>query len=159
MSDSLQSCGLQHARLPCPSLYPRVCSNPCPLRQWCHPTISSSVGPFSSCPQSSPASGSFPMSRLFTSGSQNIGASASLSVLPMNIEGWFTLGLTYLISLLFKGLSIVFSSIMVSKVQFFDAQPSVGPTLQSIQHYWKNCSFDDSDLCRQRNVSAFEHAV
>ena len=86
VSNSLKPCGLQHARLSCPSLYPRVCSNPCPLRQGCHPTISSSVGPFSSCPQSSPAAGSFPMSRLFTSGSHNIGVSASTSVLPMNTQ-------------------------------------------------------------------------
>ena len=84
---------LQHARLPCLSLSPKVCSNSCPLNWWCHPTISSSVAPFSSCPQSFPASGSFPMSQLFASGGQSIGASASASVLPMNIQGWFPLGL------------------------------------------------------------------
>ena len=96
---------MQHARLPCPSSAPGACSNSCPLSWGCHPTISSSVVPFSSCPQSFPASGSFPTSWLFASGGQRIGASAS--VLPMNIQGWFPLGLTGLISLLFKGLSRV----------------------------------------------------
>ena len=91
MSDFLQPHGLQHARLPCPSPTPGACSNSCPLSRWCHPTISSSFVPFS-CPQSFPASGSFPMSRLFASGGQSIGVSAS--VLPMNIQGWFPLGLT-----------------------------------------------------------------
>ena len=105
MSDSLWP----HARLPCPSLSPRVCSNSCPLSQWCHPTISSSptilfsVIPFSSCPQSFPASGSFPVRRLFKSGGQSIGVSASASVLPVNTQGWFHFGLTGLISLLSKG--------------------------------------------------------
>ena len=100
MSDSLRPHGLQHTRLPCPALSPGVCSTSCPLSQWCHPTISSSVIPFSSCPQSFPASGSYPMSQLFASGGQSIGASASASVLPMNIQGWFPLGLTGLSSLL-----------------------------------------------------------
>ena len=108
MSDSLQPHELQHARLPCPSPSPRVCSNSCPLSQWCHPTISSSVAPFSSCPQSFPASGSFPVSWLFASGGQSIGASVSAWVLP--IQGWFPLRLTGLISLLSKGLSRVFSN-------------------------------------------------
>ena len=98
--------GLQHSRLPCPSLSPRVCSNSCPLSQWCSPTISSSVALFS-CPQSFPASWSFPVSRLFTSSGQGIGASASTPVLPMNIQGWYPLGLTGLISLQSKGLSRV----------------------------------------------------
>ena len=89
--------GLQHSRLPCPSPSPRVCSNSCPLSQWCHPTISSSVIPVSSCLLSFPASGSFPMSQLFTSGGQSTGASASASVLPMNIQGFFPLGLIGLI--------------------------------------------------------------
>ena len=97
--------GLQHVSLPCPSLCPGVCSNPCPLSQWGHPTISSSIIPFSSCPQSFPASGSFPMSQLSTSSGQSIGASASASVVSMNNQGWFYLGLTGLISLLSKGLS------------------------------------------------------
>ena len=125
MSNSLRPHGLQHARLPCPSLSPRVSSNSCPLSQWCHPTISSSVVPFSSCLQSLPASGSFPMSRLFTSGGQSIGVSASASGLPMNIQGWFPLGLASLISLLSKGLSRVCSSTTIRKHQFFGTQPSL----------------------------------
>ena len=103
VSDSLWPHGLQHSRLPCPSPTPRACSNSCPLSCWCHPTISSSVIPFSSCLQSFPSSGSFPMSQFFTSGGQNIGASASASVLPMNIQDWFSWGLTGLISLQSKG--------------------------------------------------------
>ena len=103
VSDSLQTHELQHTRPPCPSPTPWVHPNPCPLNQWCHPTISSSAVPLSSCPQLFPASGSFPVSRLFTSGDQSIGASSSASVLP--IQDWFPLGLTSLISLLFEGLS------------------------------------------------------
>ena len=115
--------GLQHARLPCPSPSPRVCSNSCPLSLWCHPVISSSVTPFFSCPQSFPASGSFPVSHLFTSDGQSMGASASASALPRNIQGWFPLGLTGLISLLSKWLLRVFSSTTIQKYQFFDTQP------------------------------------
>ena len=92
--DSLQSHGLHHTRLPCPSPIPRACSNSCPSSLWCHPTISSSVVPFSSCLQSFPASGSFPMSQFFISGGQRIGVSASVSVLAMNIQDWFPSGLT-----------------------------------------------------------------
>ena len=114
VSDSLRPHELQHTRLPCPSPSPGVCSNSCPLSQWCHPIISSSVTSFSSCPQSFPASGSFPMSLLFASGGQCTGGSASTSVLPMNIQGWFPLGLTGLI-LLSKGLSRVFSSTTIWK--------------------------------------------
>ena len=125
MSDSLRPHGLQHTRLPCPSLFPRVCSNSGPVSWRCHPTISSSVTPFSSCPQSFPASGSFPRNRLFSSGGQSIGASASASVLPMNIQGWFPLGLSGSISLQFTGLSRVFSSTTVRKHQFFSAQTSL----------------------------------
>ena len=121
VSDSLQPHGLQHTRLPGPSLSPGVCSNSCPLSWWCHPTILSSVIPFSSCLQSYPASGSFPVSRLFTSSAQSIEASASVSVLPMNIEGWFPLGLPGLISLQSKALSRVFSN-TVQKHQFFCVQ-------------------------------------
>ena len=116
VSNSLQPRGLQHARLPCRSLSPGVCSNSCPLSQWCHPTISSSVIPFS-CPRSFPSSGSFPMSWLLASGDQSIGASAS--VLPVNIQDWFPLELTGLISLLSKELSRVFSSTVIRKHQFF----------------------------------------
>ena len=124
MSDSLWPHEPQHARPPCPSRTPRV-PNPCPLSWWCHPAISSSVVPFSSCPQSLPASGSFQVSQLFTSGGQSIGASASASVLSMNVQGWFPLGLTRLISLLSKGLSTVFSNTAVQKHQFFSAQLSL----------------------------------
>ena len=116
---------LQHTRLPCPSLSPGVCSNSCPLSRWCHRTISSSVALFFFCLQSFPASGSFPMSRLFTSGGQSTGASASASVFSVNIQGWFPLGLTGLISLQSKGLSRVFSSTTVRKCQFFGVQPSL----------------------------------
>ena len=121
VSNSLPPHGPQHAKFPCPSLSPRVCSNSCPSSWWCHSAISSSVAPFSSCPQFFPASGSFPMSQLFASGSQIIGASASVSVRSVNIQGWFPLGLTGLISLLSKGLSRVFISTTVWKHQFFDA--------------------------------------
>ena len=125
MSNTLQPHGLKHARLPCPSLFPWVCPNSCPLSQWCLPTFSCSVVPFSSCLRSLPASRSFPMGRLFTLGGQSIGASASGSVLPMNIQDWFLLGLTGFIFLLSKGLSRVFSNITVQKHQFFDTQPSL----------------------------------
>ena len=125
MSDSLWLHGLQHARVPCPSPSPGACSNSCPLSQWCHPTISTSVAPFSSCLQSFPASGSFQMSQFFASGSWSIGVSTLTSVLPMNIPDWFPLGLTGLISLQFKGLSRIFSNTMVQKHQFFDAQLSL----------------------------------
>ena len=119
MSNSLQPHELQHTRLPCPSLFPWVCSNSDPLSQWCQPTISSSVALFFSGPQFSPASESFQMSRLFASGGQSVGASASASVFPVNIYGWFPVGLTGLISLLSKGPSSVLSSTTVQKHQFF----------------------------------------
>ena len=115
VSDFLWPHGLQYSRPPCPSFSPKVCSNSCPLSQWCHPTISSSVTPFSSCPQSFLTLGLFPMSQLFTSGNQSIEASVSASVLPMNIQGWFPLGMTRLISLLSKGPSRVFSSTIIWK--------------------------------------------
>ena len=115
---------LQHARLPCPSPSPGTCSNSCPLIQWCHPTISSSVVPFSFRLQSFPASGSFLMSQLFAPGGQSIGASASASVLPMNIQDWFPSGLTGLISLQSRELSKVFFNTTVQKHQFFSTQPS-----------------------------------
>ena len=119
--DSLWPHESQHARIPCPSPLPRAWSNSCPLSQWCHPTVSSSVVPFSSCLQSFPASGSFPMSQFFTSGIQIIGVSASASGLPMNIQDCFPLGLTSLIFLPSKGLSRVFSNTTVQKHQFFGA--------------------------------------
>ena len=134
MSNSLWPYGLQHARLPCSSPSPRACSNSRPLSQWCHPTILSSVVPFSPCFLSFPASGiliirethsSFPVSQLFTSGGQCIKASVSPSVLPMNIQSWFPLGLTGLISLQSNGLSRVFSNTTIRKHQFFGTQPSL----------------------------------
>ena len=124
VSDSLRPHGLQHARLPCASPTPGACSNSCPSSQWCHPTISSSVVTFFSCLQSFPASGSFPVSQFFASGGQSIGVSASASVLPMNIEDWFPLGLTDWISLQSKGLSRIFSNTTVQKHQFFSTQLS-----------------------------------
>ena len=124
VSDSLRPHELQHSRPPCPSPTPRVYPHSCPSSQWCHPAISSSVIPFSSCPQSLPAPGSFPMSQLFASGGQSIGASAPASVLPVNIQGWFSLGLTSLI-LLSKDLSRVFSSTRIWKHQFISIQPSL----------------------------------
>ena len=123
MSDSLQPHRLQHARLPCPSPSPGVYSNSCPSSQWCHPIISSSVVPFSSCLQYFSASASFPMSQLFTPGAISIGASAPASVLPVNIQDWFPLELTGLISLLSKGLSRVFSNNTVQRHQFFGTRP------------------------------------
>ena len=133
VSDSLRSHGPQHARPPCPSPTPRACSNPCPLSWWCHPTISSSVVPFSSCLQSFPASESFPMSHFFASGGHSNGASAS--VLPMSIQDWFPVGLTGLISLLSKGLSRVFSNVTVQMHQFFGAQLSLW--FNSHIHTWQ----------------------
>ena len=121
VSDSLWPHGLQHARLSCLSPTPRAYSNSCPLSWWCHPTISSSVIPFSWL-WSFPASGSFPMSQFFASCGQSIGVSASASVLPMNIQNWFLLGLTGLISLQSKRLSRAFSNATVQKHQFFGAQ-------------------------------------
>ena len=156
MSDSLRPLGLQHARLPCASLSPRVCSNSCPLSQWCHLTISSSVTPFSSCLYPFPASASFPMSHLFASGGQSIGSSASASILPMNIQDWFPLRLTGLISLLSKELSSVtsptpqFKSINSSPLSLL-----YGPAVTSVHDYWKNRSFDGTDLCKKSDVSAF----
>ena len=124
VSDSLRPHESQHARPPCPSPTPQGHPNPCPSSRWCHPTISSSVVPFSSCPHSFPASGSFPMSQLFTSGGQSTGVSVSASVLPVNTQDWSPLGWTGWISLLSKGPSRVFSNTTVQKHQFFGAQPS-----------------------------------
>ena len=125
VSDSLQPLKLQHARPPCPSLTPRVYSNSCASSWWCHPAISSSVVPFFSCPQSHPASGSFPMSQHFAWGGQSIGVSASTSVLPMNTQDWSSSEWTGWISLQSKGLSRVFSNTTVQKHQFFSAQLSL----------------------------------
>ena len=124
MADSLWPHESQHTRPPCPSPTPGVHSNSHPSSRWCHPAISSSAFPFSSCPQSLPASGSFPMSQLFAWGCQSIGVSASTSVLPMNTQDWSPLGWTGWISLQCKGLSRVFSNTTVQRHQFFGAQPS-----------------------------------
>ena len=132
--------GLQLAKLPCPSPTSRACSNSCPFNRWCHPTIPSSVVPFSSYLPSFPASGSFPKSQFFASGGQSIGASAS--VLPMNIQDWFPLGWTGWISLQSKGLLRVSSNTTVQKHQVFSAQLSWGPTLTSVHDYWENHSLD-----------------
>ena len=125
VSDSLRPHGLQYARPPRPSPTLGVYSNSCPSSRWCHPTISSSVVPFSSCPQSFPASGSFPMSEFFASGGQSIRVAASTSVLPMNIQDWSSLGLPGWISLQSKGLSRVFSNTTVQKYQFFGTHLSL----------------------------------
>ena len=125
VSNSLRPRGLQHARPPSPLPTPGAYSNSCPSHRWCHTTISSSVDPFFSYLQSFPASGSFPMSGLFTSGGQSIGASTSTSVLPVNIQDWFPLGWTGWISLQSKQLSRVFSNTTVQKHQFFGAQLSL----------------------------------
>ena len=180
---TLKPHGLWHARLPCPSPTPGACSKSFPLSQWCHPTISSSVIHF--CLQSFPASGSFPKSQLFSSGSQYTGASASASVLPMNVQDWSPLGWTGLISLQSKWLSRVFSNTAVQKHQFFGAQLSFFLSfflfkwrVIALQNFvifcqtstWlsnshthtqllENHSFDYTDLCWQSNVSAYWYAV
>ena len=135
MSNSLRPHELQHARPPCPSPSPRVHSNSCPLSQWCYPAISFSVVHFSSCPQSLPASGSFPMSQLFSWGGQSIGVSASASLLPMNIQDWSPLGWTSWMSLQSKGLLRVFSNTTLQKHQFFSARFLHSPTLTSIHDH------------------------
>ena len=152
VSDSLRLHGLQHAGLPCPSLSLGVCSNSCPLSPWCYPTISSSVIPFSSCLQSFPESGSFPMSQLFALGGQGIGASAS--ILPMNIQGWFHLRLTGLISWLLKGLLRVLSSITIQKHQFFSTQPSLWSNTHPYMTTGKTIALLNGPLSKS-HVSAF----
>ena len=159
MSDSLQPHELQHARHPCPSPTRRVHPNSCPLSLWCHPIISSSVVPFSSCLQSFPASGSFQMSQFFALGGQSIGVSASTSVLPMNIQDWFPLRWTGWISLQSKGLSSFFSNTTVQKHQFFSTQLSLESN--SHIHTWlleKLWLWPDGP-CQEGNVSAFQYAV
>ena len=139
VSHSLQPLGLKHARLPYPSPAPGACSNSCPLSQWCQPTISSSLIHFS-CLHSFPASGSFPMGQFFASGGQSIGASASASVLPMNIQDWFPLGLTDLNFLQSEGLSRVLSNTAVQEHSSSALSLLSGLTLTSIHDYWKNLS-------------------
>ena len=142
MFDTLQPLGLQHARLPCPSPTPGACSNSCPSSQWCHPTISSSVIPFSSCPQSFPASGCFQMSQLSASGGQSIGVSASTSVLPMNIQDWFLSEWTGWTSLQSKWLSESSPTPQFKSISSSALSVLYSPALTSIHDYWKNHSFD-----------------
>ena len=142
VSNSLWPHGLQHARLPCPSPTTGVYSNSCPLSQWCLPTISPSVIPFTSRLQSFPASGSFPVSPFFASGGQSMGASASASGFPMNTEGWFPLGLTDFISLQSKGHSESSLKPHVKSINSMVLSFLYGPALTSIHNYWKNHSFD-----------------
>ena len=144
MSDSLQPHESQHTRPHCPSSTPRVHPNPRPSIRWYHPTISSSVVPFSPCPQSLPASGSFPMSQLLAKsiGGQSIGVSASASVLPMNTQDWSPLGWTGWISLQPKGLSRVFSITTVQSINSSVISFLHSPTLTSIHDHWKNHSLD-----------------
>ena len=142
VSNSFRPHEPQHARPPCPSPAAGVYPNSCPLSQWCHLTISSSVAPFSSCLQSFQTSRSFQMSQLFASGSQNIGVSASASVLPMNTQDWSPLGWTGWISLQFKGLSRVFSNTTVQSINSSALSFLYGPTLTSIHDHWKNHSLD-----------------
>ena len=137
------------------TIFFRACSNSCPLSQWCHPAISSSVAPFSSRLQSFPASGSFPMSPFFTFGSQSIGTSASASAFPMSIQGWFPLGLTCWISLLTKGLSESFPTPQFESISSLVLSLLYGPPLTCVHDCWKNHSFDYTDVCWQSNVSAF----
>ena len=153
MSYSLWFHGLQHARFHCPSLSPKVCSNSCPLSQWWYLTISSSATSFFFCFQSFSATGSFPMSQFFASGGQSIRAAASAPVLPMNIQGWFTLGLTGLIFLQCKGLSRVFSSTTIQKHQFFSFQPSLWSNSHICIRLWGKPLY--GPLCQQSDVFAF----
>ena len=141
-SDSLRPHEPQHTRPPCPSPTPGVHPNPCPLSWWCHPTNSSPVVPFSSCPQSFSASGSFQMSQLFASGGQSIGVSVSASVLPINTQDWYPLGWTGWISLKSKGLSRVFSNTTVQKLNTSAFNFLYGPILTSIHDYWRDHSLD-----------------
>ena len=142
MSDSLQPHESHHARPPCPSPTPGVYSNPCPFSRWCQPAIVSSVIPFSSCPQSLPASGSFPMSQLFAGGGHSTGVSASALVLPMNTQDWSPWGWTGWISLQSKGLSRVFSNTKLKRINFSALSFLHCPTLTSIHDHWKNHSLD-----------------
>ena len=155
MSDSLWPHGLQHTRPPCPSPTPRAYSNSHPSSRWCHPTISSSVVPFTSRLWSFPASGSFLRSQLISSGGQNIGVSASASILPINTQDWSPLGWTGRIYLQSKGLSRVFSNTRFESINSSALSFLYSPTLTSIHDYWKNNSFDYMNLCWQSNVSAF----
>ena len=159
MSDSLRPHELQHARPPCPSPTLGIHSNLSPSSRWCHPAISSSAVPFSSCPQSLPASGSFPMSQLFTWGGQSTRVSALASVLPMNTQDWSPLEWTGWISLQSKGLSRVFSNTAVQKHQFFGTQLFTVQLSHPYMTTGKTIALTRMDLCWQSNVSAFQYAV
>ena len=155
MNDSLRPHGLQHAWLPCPSPSPGVCSKSCPLSQWCHPTISPSVIPFSSCPQSFPAPGSLPMSQLFVSGGQSIGASALEPILPVNIQGWFPLVLMVLTPCCPRDSHESSPTPQFESINSLALCLLYSPTLTSIHDYWKNHSTDYTDLCWQSDDSVF----
>ena len=155
MSNSLWPHGLQHARLLCPSPTPRACSNSCPLSCWCCPIISSSVVPFSSCLQSFPASGSSQMSQFFSSGGQSIWVSASASVLPMNIQDWLLLGFTGWNPCSPRDSQESSPTPQFKSINSLALSFLYSPTLRSMHDYWKNHSFDETDLCWLSNVSAF----
>ena len=158
MSDSLRLCGLQHARPPCPSPTPGVYSSSCPLSWWCHPTISTSVVPFSYL-QSFPASGSFQKSQFYTSGDQSIGVSASVSVLPMNIRVWFPLGLAGWISLQSKRLSRIFSNTTVQKHQFFSPQLSLPSNSHIHTWLWMNFIYSQTTLKIKKTCNILQHTI
>ena len=160
VSNSLWPQGLQHATLLYPPLSPGVCSNSCPLSWWCYLTISSSVTSFSSsCPQTFPASESFPVSQLFASRGRSIRALASSSVLPMYIQGWFPLGLTVLIFLLSMDSQESSPASQFERIYSSGFRLLYCPTLTSVHNYWKNNSFDYMDLCWQSDVFAFYYAA
>ena len=144
--------GLKHSKHPHPSPSPGVCPSSCSLHWWYHPTISSSDALLSFCPWSVPASGTFLMSHLFTSDNQSTGASASVSVLPVDMQGWSPLRLTGLISLLSKGLSGVFSSTTVQRHTYFDILPVLWSSSHTVHDQWEDYQLDSTDLCRQSNV-------
>ena len=146
---------VQPFRLPYLSLCPKVCSNSCPLSRWCHPTISSSVTPFSFFFHSFPASESFPLSWLFVSVGQSVGASASASILPINFQGWFLLGLTGLMYDTVQVFSRVFSSTAIQKHQFLAFSLFYCPILTSARDYWKSYSSDYMKLCQKNDVFSF----
>ena len=146
MSDSLEPLRLKHTRLLCPSLYPRICSNSCTLSWWCHPTISSSVTPFSSCPQSFPASESFPMSWLYTWGGQSIRASTSASILSMNIQGWFLKDWLVWSPCIPRDSQESSPAPHLKSINTLVLSLFYGPTFTSIYDYWKNHSFDYMEL-------------
>ena len=155
MSDSLWPHGPQHSRFPRSSLSPGVCSDSCPVSQWCHPTISSFVATFSSCPQSFPASGSFPVSQLFASGGQSIVASASASVLPMTIQGSSPVGFTGWSSCCPRDSQESSPAPEFESINSLALSLFYGLALTSVHDYWKNHSFDYTDICWQSNVSHF----